>query len=224
MFGIDDEKFLRGKVPMTKREIRILTLANAEIGEEDLVVDIGAGTGSLSIEAALIARRGYVYAIEKNPEAVRLVAQNAEKFAVTNLAIINSEAPKGLQKIPQINVAIIGGSGGNLTEILKAVDAKLKADGRIVMNFITIQSLAICLEWLKNHPTYKYDAIQVQINRLQSLGCYEMAKALNPVHIVTAKKIHSAQAANVISLAAAKQKFISAASVHSVFKYDRDYD
>ena len=80
MLGIDDEKFLRGKIPMTKREIRILTLANAEIAETDFVVDIGAGTGSLSIEAALIAKRGHVFAIEKNFDAANLVAQNADKF------------------------------------------------------------------------------------------------------------------------------------------------
>lgn len=224
MLGIDDEKFLRGKIPMTKREIRILTLANAEIAETDFVVDIGAGTGSLSIEAALIAKRGQVFAIEKNLDATNLVAQNADKFDVDNLTIIHAEAPYGLQKIPKINVALIGGSGGNLVDILDALDAKIENGGRIVMNFITIQSLATCLGWLKNQPSYKYDAIQVQINRLQNLGNYDMSKSLNPVHIVTAKKIHSKQAANVISLAAAKKKIFPAANVLNFFKYDRDYD
>ena len=73
MIGIDDEKFLRGRVPMTKREVRILTLANADIGENDTVVDVGAGTGSISIEAAKLAIGGHVYAIEKNPDAVNLI-------------------------------------------------------------------------------------------------------------------------------------------------------
>ena len=121
-------------------------------------------------------------------------------------------------------MALIGGSGGNLVDILDALDAKLENGGRIVLNFITIQSLATCLGWLKNRNNYKYDAIQVQINRLQNLGNYDMAKALNPVHIVTARKFHSKKAANVIDLAAAKQKIFPAASVLSFFKYDRDFD
>ena len=90
MIGIDDAKFIRGKVPMTKEEIRILTLAKAKIGEKDFVVDVGAGTGSLSIEAAKIASQGYVFAIEKNPAAVDLISQNAEKFEIDNIVIINS--------------------------------------------------------------------------------------------------------------------------------------
>ena len=84
MIGIDDENFIRGKIPMTKREVRILTLANAEIGAADRVVDIGAGTGSISIEAARIATEGHIYALERKLEAIQLIRQNAEKFRVKN--------------------------------------------------------------------------------------------------------------------------------------------
>ena len=112
MIGIDDEKFIRGKVPMTKQEIRILTLAKAKIGEKDFVVDVGAGTGSLSIEAALIAKHGYVFAVEKNSEAVELITQNAEKFEVDNIVIVNAEAPDGLRRVSRIDCALVGGSGG----------------------------------------------------------------------------------------------------------------
>lgn len=208
MIGIDDEKFIRGKVPMTKQEIRILTLAKAEIGADDFIADIGAGTGSISIEAARIAVNGHVYAIERNTEAVSLIKQNAEKFAVKNITVIKGEAPDGLQNISRLDVAIIGGSGGLLNEILKTIDTKIKIGGRIVMNFITIQSLASALGWLKAHTDYKYEAIQVQISRLQNLGFYDMAKAQNPVHIVTAKKIQQCQMGNVINIADAKSKFV----------------
>lgn len=204
MTGIDDEKFIRGKVPMTKREVRILTIINANIGESDVVADIGAGTGSLSIEAAQIATRGKVFAIEKKLDAANLIKQNAEKFHVDNITIINAEAPECLQKIPKLDVALIGGSSGHLQEILTAINDKLKIGGRIVCNFVTIQSLAACLDWLKSHNDYNYDAIQVQINRLQNVGFYDMAKALNPVHIVTATKIQCKQAANVINLSEGK--------------------
>ncbi len=199
MLGIDDEKFIRGKIPMTKREIRILTLVNAQIGTNDIVVDIGAGTGSISIEAAKIANKGRVYAVEKNSEGVKLIEQNAEKFSVKNITVINATAPEGLSKISKIDVAIIGGSGGFLEEILSAINNKIKVGGRIVLNCITIQTLANALGWLKFHQEYKYDAVQVQINRFKNLGHYDMAEALNPVHIVTAVKISEMQASNVLN-------------------------
>lgn len=198
MLGIDDEKFIRGKIPMTKREIRILTLVNAQIGANDIVVDIGAGTGSISVEAAKIADKGHVYAVEKKIEGVKLIEQNAEKFAVKNLTIINAQAPDGLSKISQIDVAIIGGSSGLLEEILAAINNKIKIGGRIVFNCITIQNLAKALGWLKCHKEYKYDAVQVQINRLKNLGHYDMPEALNPVHIVTAVKISEMAAPNIL--------------------------
>ena len=200
MIGIDDEKFIRGKVPMTKQEIRILTLAKAKIGEKDFVVDVGAGTGSLSIESAKIASSGYVFAIEKNSEAVELISQNAEKFEVDNIIIINAEAPEGLRQISRIDVALVGGSGGRIVEILNTLDAKLKIGGRIVLNFITVQSLTACLDWLKNHGDYKYDTIQVQINRLEIVGNCNMYKSLNPVHIVTAEKFQRNRTANILKL------------------------
>ena len=146
MIGIDDEKFIRGKVPMTKQEVRILTISKAQICATDYVVDIGAGTGSLSIEAAKIAEHGYVFAIDKNFEAVELITQNAEKFSVDNIVIINDEGSKAVKQIPRIDIAFIGGSGGHIIEILNALDEKLKIGGLIVANFITIQSLANMLK------------------------------------------------------------------------------
>lgn len=206
MLGIDDEQFIRGKIPMTKREIRILTLANANIGKNDIVADIGAGTGSISIEAALLASGGHVYALERKVEGVKLIEQNAEKFAVKNLTVINAEAPNGISKIPELDVAIIGGSGGVLEGILSTVDARLKVGGRIVLNCVTIQTLANALGWLKCRKDYKYNAVQVQVNRLKNLGFYDMAEALNPVHIITAVKISRAQSNNVINISDSKNK------------------
>lgn len=207
MLGIDDEHFIRGKIPMTKREVRILTLVNAQIGVNDIVVDIGAGTGSISIEAAKIATQGHVYAVERKPEGVKLIQQNAEKFSIKNITIINAEAPDGLSKIFKINVAIIGGSGGFLNEILSAVDKRIDAGGRIVLNCITIQNLTTALNWLKCHKEYKYDAVQVQINRLKNLGFYDMAEALNPVHIVTAVKIKNVK--NIINFSGKREKRVA---------------
>ena len=186
--GIDDADFLRGNVPMTKQEIRILTLAKARIGESDIVFDIGAGTGSLSIEAARQAAGGHVYAIERQPEAISLIKANAEKFGVGNITVVNAEAPDGLAEWPQCDVALIGGSGGQLGPILDAVDEKLKAGGRIVVNCIAVQTLMRCLDYMKKNPAYTYEAIQVQVSRLRQIGPYDMAEAINPIYVVTCRK------------------------------------
>lgn len=212
MLGIDDEKFIRGKVPMTKREIRILTLANANIGAHDFVADIGAGTGSLSIEAAHVATHGQVLAIERNTVAADLIMQNAENFSLSNITVVNAEAPECLKNLPRLDVALVGGTGGRISEILDSLDLILKVEGRIVLNFITVQSLYNCLTWFKEHSNYRYDAIQVQINRLKNLGAYDMETAINPVHIVTATKVsRTMPVSNVINIAEAKIVKIQAA-------------
>ena len=210
MIWIEDDKFIRGNVPMTKQEIRILTVAKAQICANDYVADIGAGTGSLSIEAARIAENGYVFAIDKNSEAIDLITRNAEKFSADNIIIIHAEAPEALRQVPKLDIAIIGGSGGNIKEILNAVDGKLKSGGRIVANFITIQSLANCVEWLKNNENYIYEIVQVQITQFKAVGNSDMAQANNPVHIVTAKKIPRKKSVNIIKLPVESRTNISA--------------
>ena len=111
---IEDEEFIRGEVPMTKLEVRILTLAKAQIKSDSVLVDVGAGTGSISIEAALLAPHGKIFALERKTEAVELIRRNAEKFSADNVEIICAEAPNGLENLPELDAAIIGGSGGQL--------------------------------------------------------------------------------------------------------------
>ncbi|MBQ9364944.1 MAG: precorrin-6Y C5,15-methyltransferase (decarboxylating) subunit CbiT [Schwartzia sp.] len=188
--GIDDAEFIRGEVPMTKQEIRVLTLAKARIEENDIVWDIGAGTGSISVEAARQADKGKVCAIERNDDGVALIRRNAEKFGIENIETVSGEAPDALENLPAPDVVIIGGSGKRLETILDLISSKLKKGGRIVLNCITVQTLASCLSYMREHKkNYEYEAIQVQVNRLQTVGPYEMAKALNPIYIVTCVKI-----------------------------------
>ncbi|MBR2518508.1 MAG: precorrin-6Y C5,15-methyltransferase (decarboxylating) subunit CbiT [Selenomonadaceae bacterium] len=187
MLGIDDEKFLRGDVPMTKQEIRILTLSKARLEKNSVVVDVGAGTGSITIEAALIARNGKIFAVERKPEAVELIRRNVEKFSVDNVEIISAQAPDGLENLPELDAAIIGGTGGQLEKILDVLDTKLKNGGRIVINAITIQTVAKSLEYFRARD-WQVDAFQVQITRLKKIGAYDMNTALNPVWIITAEK------------------------------------
>ena len=187
--GIDDEEFIRGKVPMTKQEIRILSLVKARLGPSSLVYDIGAGTGSLSIEAARLAPKGEVYAIERSSEGINLIRANAANFAVTNMQVIQAEAPDGLADLPEADAILIGGSVSRLPEILETVTPKLKQTGRLVLNCITVQTLMQCIEFMREHSDiYIYEAIQVQVTRLQQVGTYDMAKANNPIYIVTCWK------------------------------------
>lgn len=187
--GLDDEEFIRGRVPMTKQEIRILTLAKARITPEDIIYDIGAGTGSLSIEAARLAEKGHVYALERRQEAAQLIEANREHFSVINLSIIMTEAPAGLEELPLADVILIGGSGGHLTEIFEAAGEKLRSGGRIVLNCITLQTLSAALQYLHDHEDrYRYDAVEVQVSRLRRVGPYDMAQAQNPIYIITCVK------------------------------------
>ncbi len=174
---------------MTKQEIRILALAKARIRPRDVVYDIGAGTGSISIEAARLAPDGSVFSIERNPKAIDLIYQNAEKFEVDNLTVMESEAPEGMEHLPMADVIFIGGSGGDMSEILRASDLGLNTGGRIVITCITIQTLMACIFYMREHAkSYDYETIQIQATRLEQIGDYDMAKAMNPVYIMTCHK------------------------------------
>lgn len=188
--GITDEEFIRDKVPMTKEEIRILTMCKAKIRPDNIIWDIGAGTGSLSIEAALLAPQGEVYAIEKKDLAVDLLHQNIAKFKLEDkVKVIATEAPKGLDELPNCDVVFIGGSGKHMFEILDIIDSKLNEGGRIIVNAVTIQTISEITTYMKQKESYTYEAIQVQVNRLRQIGSYDMFNAQNPVYIVTCKKL-----------------------------------
>ena len=188
--GIPDAEFIRGKVPMTKQEIRILTIAKAGIKQGDIVLDVGAGTGSLSCEAAMQAGNdGMVYAIERNPEGIGLIEANAEKFGLDNVHIIHAEAPAGMNELPRLDAVLTGGSGKRLEPILDRAGELLKTGGRIILNCITVQTLMQCLNYMRASELYKYETVQVQVNRWEQVGSYDMAKAANPIFIVACEKI-----------------------------------
>lgn len=184
-YGIYDDKFIRGKVPMTKREIRMMVMAQAQIQPGDVVVDVGAGTGSISIEAAFEAKT--VYAVERNAEAVHLIEQNRDKFGLSNIEIIEAKAPEGLDRIEKANVVIIGGSGGKLAEILDEAERMLPVWGRIVITSVTVETMDQALRELKKRP-FTYEAFQMQVNRMRKAGPYHLYDPLSPIGIITAVK------------------------------------
>lgn len=187
--GLPDEAFLRGEAPMTKEEIRIVTLAKARIRPNGRVLDIGAGTGSLSIEAALLAPQGCVFAIERNEAALRLLAENKRRFACENLTVIAGEAPDALADLPAgqlFDAVLVGGSGGQLAAILTAAAARLAPGGRIVVNAVTPETTAAALAYFSEQHGFSYHGVCLQATRLRPVGRYHLHQAQNPVYIITA--------------------------------------
>lgn len=183
--GIPDDLFVRNEVPMTKEEIRALTLAKARLAPRQIVWDIGSGTGSIAVEAALLVPGGTVYAIERNSRGIDLIKQNAQKFAISNLVPIHGEAPAVLHNLPDPHRIIIGGSGGQLSEIFQLAKQRLKPGGRIVVNAVTLETFALCTKLIAQ---WHYNIIQVNISRTVKTGRMNMWRALNPIYIVTAVK------------------------------------
>ncbi|WDV44298.1 precorrin-6Y C5,15-methyltransferase (decarboxylating) subunit CbiT [Clostridiaceae bacterium M8S5] len=185
-FGLEDELFIRGNAPMTKSEIRAITLSKLQIQENSKVVDIGAGTGSITVECGLNSKKGIVYAIEKKVEAIELIKQNIEKFQLDNIRIYHSTASTSLPHIKDVNRIIVGGSGGELGYIVKWANHNL--DGIIVANFICIENLYEFIQLLKKYSFKDIEVVQAHISRGKNIGSLTMMMSNNPVFIVTAKK------------------------------------
>lgn len=184
--GIPDREFIRGEVPMTKAEIRVQVLAKAQITLTDHVLDVGAGTGSISIEAAALAGEGMVYAIESDGDAQELIRANQRKFAVSNLQLITGTAPEAFSQVPPVDVCIIGGSRGRLREIIEKVP--LVSGGRLVMTAVTLESVVKGLEALSQMSYQDIDTVSIQAIRWPKIQDFHMAQSLNQVFIISARK------------------------------------
>lgn len=185
--GIEDDLFTRSKVPMTKQEVRAISISKLKPGVSDLIYDIGAGTGSVSIELALQAREGKVFAFEKNSTAVELIGLNKTKFGVKNLEVIAGEASEAIKKMPKPDCVFIGGSGGNLKDMLDTIYEK-NSNVKIVMNAITIETIAEISNYYANHDQYSIEIVNAFVARSKKLGSYNLMMAQNPVYVVTAIK------------------------------------
>ena len=185
--GLPDDTFVRTKVPMTKQEVRSISLSKLSPKSSDIIYDIGAGTGSVSVELALIAKDGKVWAFERNPEAVELIRKNSKKLNVQNLAIIEGEASAEIKEAPAPDCVFIGGSGGNLHAMLDTIYFKNK-DARLVINAITVETLASALDYYKNKSDYEIEIVNVFCARSQKIAAYNLMKAQNPVYVISANR------------------------------------
>lgn len=185
--GIEDAAFVRGKVPMTKSEVRSITLSKLQLAKDDIVYDIGAGTGSVSIEMALQASKGQVYAVECSEEGLSLIRENRSRFGAVNLHPVAGMAPDVLDDLPSPDKVFIGGSKGNLEAIVKAVSEKNPLV-RIVMNVIALESLMDSLNAVQRCGLELIDVVQISVARGKELGNYHLMMGQNPVFILTAQK------------------------------------
>lgn len=185
--GLADELFMRSKVPMTKQEVRSVSISKLRPKATDLIYDIGAGTGSCSIELAILANKGKVWAFERNPVAVELLGKNKELFAVENLEVVAGEALENIKKMPAPDCVFVGGSGGDLCEMLDVIYSKNNAC-RVVINAITIETLAEVAAYYNANKDYDLEVVNVFAARNKKLGSYNLMMAQNPVYVMTALK------------------------------------
>ena len=181
--GIPDEEFIRGKVPMTKSEVRAVCLSKLSINPDDVAYDIGCGTGSVTIEMAFSAYEGKVYAFDKNEEAIALLEQNCQKFHLDNVEALCGLAPECLKDLPVPDVAFIGGSSGNMDEIvsyLHGINDKM----RFVITAVTLENAMAGLDSLKNVGIIG-DIVQVAVSKGKQIGDLHMLMAQNPIFVIS---------------------------------------
>lgn len=184
--GIPDELFIRGDVPMTKQEVRAVALAKLRLTATDTVWDVGAGTGSVSIEAALVARTGSVWAVERNAAGVRLIRENADAFGCGNVHAVPGVAPEALAKLPVPDAVFVGGSAGELPSIVEAALEK-NSQVRLCVPCVTVETLTEACALLSGSRFKGFEACQVSAARAEAVGSHHLMKAQNPVFLVSAR-------------------------------------
>ena len=184
--GLPDEAFLRGEVPMTKQEIRAAALAKLGVRPEETLWDVGAGTGSVSVELALAAPRGRVYAVECEPDACTLIRKNREKFAAKNLILIEGRAPQALEALPAPDAVFIGGTKGGMAAVVDAVLAK-NPHARICISAIALETLSAAIAALTAQGL-SAEVTQIAVSRTRPAGRLHLLTANNPIFLITGER------------------------------------
>lgn len=189
LFGLPDASFEQRhpeKGLITKNEVRAVSLARMQLRLDSVVWDIGAGSGSVGLEAARLCRQGHVYAIEKNDEDSAIVGRNRQAMGLSNHTLVHGKAPEGLQHWADPDAVFIGGSGGELAELIALCLRRLKPGGQLVMNFVTLENLGTAVEALKTQGA-SWDVLQLQAARSKPILHMHRMAAENPVWIVCAQ-------------------------------------
>lgn len=185
-FGLSDERFIRGETPMTKAEVRAVTLSALRLQPGHVVWDVGAGTGSISVEVARLLPDGAVYAIERDEAALALLVQNKQTFGVAGMRIVAGEAPAALCDLPAPDRVFIGGGSGSIADILSIAAAK-NPQVRVVANAVTLETLQEAVSALEGFAPDGVETVQVAVSRARKLGAHHLMTAQNPVYIISAQ-------------------------------------
>ena len=181
--GFPDNAFLRGDVPMTKQEVRAAALAKLAAEPADTLWDVGAGTGSVSVELALAAPEGQTFAVECKPEACGLIRANREKFSAWNLQLIAGRAPDALRELPPPDGVFIGGTQGGMAEIVDIILQK-NANARICVTAIALETLSAAVAALTEHGLSAH-VTQIAVSRSKPAGKLHLLTANNPIFLIT---------------------------------------
>jgi precorrin-6Y C5,15-methyltransferase (decarboxylating) len=190
LFGLNDGCFKQRKPDkglITKREVRAVSLAKMQLKLNSIVWDIGAGSGSVGLEAARLCSQGYVYAIEKNEVDFAIANENAKNLKIHNYQLIHAKAPEGLERWDSPDAVFMGGTGGELAGLIKLCLQRLKSEGWLVMNFVTLENLTTAIETLRAENAI-WDVLQIQASRSQAILHMNRMQAENPVWIISAQR------------------------------------
>ena len=188
--GIPDEYFDRiEEVPITKEEVRAVQISKARLASGNLVYDIGCGSGSITIEAALqVGGQGKIYAVDMDPKAVELTRKNLAKFQITNVELILGDAKEKIDTLPMADAIFIGGTGGDTKDIVKLCNQKLKSGARIIIGIILIETLYTVLDVIYKLDFGDIDITQITVSKSKKTSTGTMMLARNPVTIISATK------------------------------------
>lgn len=184
--GIPDENFLKNDSPITKEEIRAVVIAKLRLQKTHRFLDVGAGTGSVTIEASRFLTKGLVYAVEALPPRVALIKENITRLKATRIQVIEGFAPQVMEGLPPMDRIFIGGSGGKLPEILAKCATLLAKDGRLVMTAVTLESLETALKILNQAPFVDFEAIALNVAHLKTLQGLHLFQPEHTVHVLAA--------------------------------------
>ncbi len=188
VFGLPDERFKQRKPDkglITKREVRAVSLARLALQPDSIAWDIGAGSGSVGLEAARMCPLGHVYAIEKNTDDALISLENKASLQISNYSLLQSRAPAGMESWMDPDAVFIGGSGGELQALILLCLKRLKSNGQLVMNFVTLENLNTAMTTLKE-ASVQWDVVQLQASRSKPILSMQRLQAENPVWIVCA--------------------------------------
>ena len=189
--GIPDEKFERTEsVPITKEEVRSIQISKARLSSGQTVLDIGCGSGAITVEAGLqVESNGKVVGVDFDPNAIELTNTNLKKFGVNNASLILGNAKEKISELPDADAIFIGGTGGDTQEIVQLCESKLRSGGRIVIGVILIETLYAVLQTIESLKFDSVDITQITIGKSRKTSTGTMMLARNPVTVISATKV-----------------------------------